>query len=142
MTYFYYQMGKFYELFEMDAHIGVRELDLQYMKVLNLSFFLSRLAQIVSFIANTASFGNLYSLVNAAIFNNLLGSVKENLDVCDLGFILSLLEAIDGDDSIHFLDFLHQVLVVQARRQILRGPGDKRLWKGREHKLTIHNLYV
>lgn len=27
------QMGKFYELFEMDAHIGARELDLQYMKV-------------------------------------------------------------------------------------------------------------
>lgn len=27
------QMGKFYELFEMDAHIGVKELDLQYMKV-------------------------------------------------------------------------------------------------------------
>lgn len=26
-------MGKFYELFEMDAHIGVKELDLQYMKV-------------------------------------------------------------------------------------------------------------
>lgn len=71
MTYFFYQMGKFYELFEMDAHIGVRELDLQYMKVLNLSFFLSRLTQIVSFIANTSSFGNLYSLVNAAIFNNL-----------------------------------------------------------------------
>ncbi|XP_042418962.1 DNA mismatch repair protein MSH6-like [Zingiber officinale] len=80
----FFKMGKFYELFEMDAHIGVRELDLQYMK----------------------------------------------------------LEAIDGDDSIHLLDFLHQVLVVQARRQILRGPGDKRLWKGREHKLTIHNLYV
>lgn len=71
MTYFYYQMGKFYELFEMDAHIGVRELDLQYMKVVNLSFFLSRLTQIVSFNANTSSFGNLYSLVNAAIFNNL-----------------------------------------------------------------------
>lgn len=27
------QMGKFYELFEMDAHVGVKELDLQYMKV-------------------------------------------------------------------------------------------------------------
>ena len=27
------QMGKFYELFEMDAHVGARELDLQYMKV-------------------------------------------------------------------------------------------------------------
>ena len=27
------QMGKFYELFEMDAHIGAKELDLQYMKV-------------------------------------------------------------------------------------------------------------
>ena len=27
-------MGKFYELFEMDAHIGAKELDLQYMKVL------------------------------------------------------------------------------------------------------------
>jgi DNA mismatch repair ATPase MutS len=27
-------MGKFYELFEMDAHIGSKELDLQYMKVL------------------------------------------------------------------------------------------------------------
>jgi len=26
-------MGKFYELFEMDAHVGVKELDLQYMKV-------------------------------------------------------------------------------------------------------------
>ncbi|PKA65146.1 DNA mismatch repair protein MSH6 [Apostasia shenzhenica] len=26
------QMGKFYELFEMDAHVGCRELDLQYMK--------------------------------------------------------------------------------------------------------------
>lgn len=26
-------MGKFYELFEMDAHIGAKELDLQYMKV-------------------------------------------------------------------------------------------------------------
>ncbi|KAK1281168.1 DNA mismatch repair protein MSH6 [Acorus gramineus] len=26
------QMGKFYELFEMDAHVGARELDLQYMK--------------------------------------------------------------------------------------------------------------
>lgn len=60
MTYFYYQMGKFYELFEMDAHIGVRELDLQYMKVVNLSFFLSRLTQIVYFIANTSSFGNLF----------------------------------------------------------------------------------
>lgn len=29
------QMGKFYELFEMDAHIGAKELDLQYMKVFN-----------------------------------------------------------------------------------------------------------
>lgn len=28
-----FQMGKFYEIFEMDAHIGVKELDLQYMKV-------------------------------------------------------------------------------------------------------------
>ncbi|XP_042414294.1 DNA mismatch repair protein MSH6 isoform X1 [Zingiber officinale] len=28
----FFKMGKFYELFEMDAHIGVRELDLQYMK--------------------------------------------------------------------------------------------------------------
>jgi hypothetical protein len=27
-------MGKFYELFEMDAHIGAKELGLQYMKVL------------------------------------------------------------------------------------------------------------
>lgn len=27
------QMGKFYELFEMDAHIGAKKLDLQYMKV-------------------------------------------------------------------------------------------------------------
>lgn len=27
-------MGKFYELFEMDAHVGAKELDLQYMKVL------------------------------------------------------------------------------------------------------------
>lgn len=27
-------MGKFYELFEMDAHVGVKELGLQYMKVL------------------------------------------------------------------------------------------------------------
>lgn len=27
------QMGKFYELFEMDAHIGAKELELQYMKV-------------------------------------------------------------------------------------------------------------
>lgn len=27
------QMGKFYEMFEMDAHIGAKELDLQYMKV-------------------------------------------------------------------------------------------------------------
>ncbi|CAL0304976.1 unnamed protein product [Lupinus luteus] len=26
------QVGKFYELFEMDAHVGVKELDLQYMK--------------------------------------------------------------------------------------------------------------
>jgi hypothetical protein len=25
-------MGKFYELFEMDAHDGAKELDLQYMK--------------------------------------------------------------------------------------------------------------
>lgn len=28
------QMGKFYELYEMDAHVGAKELDLQYMKVL------------------------------------------------------------------------------------------------------------
>ncbi len=28
-------MGKFYELFEMDAHVGAKELDLQYMKVIN-----------------------------------------------------------------------------------------------------------
>lgn len=27
------QMGKFYELYEMDAHVGAKELDLQYMKV-------------------------------------------------------------------------------------------------------------
>jgi DNA mismatch repair ATPase MutS len=27
------QMGKFYEMFEMDAHIGVQELNLIYMKV-------------------------------------------------------------------------------------------------------------
>lgn len=26
-------MGKFYEMFEMDAHIGAKDLDLQYMKV-------------------------------------------------------------------------------------------------------------
>jgi len=25
-------MGKFYELFEMDAHVGAKDLDLQYMK--------------------------------------------------------------------------------------------------------------
>ncbi|CAK9183092.1 unnamed protein product [Ilex paraguariensis] len=29
----FFKMGKFYELFEMDAHIGAKELDLQYMKV-------------------------------------------------------------------------------------------------------------
>lgn len=29
-------MGKFYELFEMDAHVGAKELGLQYMKVLKL----------------------------------------------------------------------------------------------------------
>lgn len=34
--FFWVQMGKFYELFEMDAHIGAKELDLQYMKVLEL----------------------------------------------------------------------------------------------------------
>ncbi|KAJ3705799.1 hypothetical protein LUZ61_009504 [Rhynchospora tenuis] len=28
----FFKMGKFYELFEMDAHIGARDLDLQYMK--------------------------------------------------------------------------------------------------------------
>ncbi|KAG0462513.1 hypothetical protein HPP92_020989 [Vanilla planifolia] len=28
----FFKMGKFYELFEMDAHVGTRELDLQYMK--------------------------------------------------------------------------------------------------------------
>ncbi|CAL9753886.1 unnamed protein product [Musa acuminata subsp. burmannicoides] len=28
----FFKMGKFYELFEIDAHIGARELDLQYMK--------------------------------------------------------------------------------------------------------------
>lgn len=28
----FFKMGKFYEIFEMDAHIGVKELDLQYMK--------------------------------------------------------------------------------------------------------------
>ncbi|KAH9623043.1 hypothetical protein KSS87_003545 [Heliosperma pusillum] len=28
----FFKMGKFYELFEMDAHFGVKELDLQYMK--------------------------------------------------------------------------------------------------------------
>ncbi|XP_031373635.1 DNA mismatch repair protein MSH6 [Punica granatum] len=28
----FFKMGKFYELFEMDAHVGARELDLQYMK--------------------------------------------------------------------------------------------------------------
>jgi hypothetical protein len=27
------QMGKFYELYEMDAHVGAKELYLQYMKV-------------------------------------------------------------------------------------------------------------
>jgi DNA mismatch repair protein MSH6 len=27
------QMGKFYELYEMDAHVGAKDLDLQYMKV-------------------------------------------------------------------------------------------------------------
>jgi DNA mismatch repair ATPase MutS len=26
-------MGKFYELFKIDAHVGAKELDLQYMKV-------------------------------------------------------------------------------------------------------------
>ncbi|KAF8387740.1 hypothetical protein HHK36_026394 [Tetracentron sinense] len=28
----FFKMGKFYELYEMDAHIGTKELDLQYMK--------------------------------------------------------------------------------------------------------------
>ncbi|PWA96876.1 MUTS-like protein (chloroplast) [Artemisia annua] len=28
----FFKMGKFYELFEMDAHVGTKELDLQYMK--------------------------------------------------------------------------------------------------------------
>ncbi|XP_074288262.1 DNA mismatch repair protein MSH6-like [Silene latifolia] len=28
----FFKMGKFYELFEMDAHVGVKDLDLQYMK--------------------------------------------------------------------------------------------------------------
>lgn len=28
----FFKMGKFYEIFEMDAHVGVKELDLQYMK--------------------------------------------------------------------------------------------------------------
>jgi DNA mismatch repair ATPase MutS len=27
------QMGKFHEMFEMDAHVGVQELNLIYMKV-------------------------------------------------------------------------------------------------------------
>eukprot|EP00850_Spirogloea_muscicola_P017997 SM000160S02538 [mRNA] locus=s160:118607:128498:+ [translate_table: standard] len=31
-----FKMGKFYEMFEMDAHIGVRDLDLQYMKATRL----------------------------------------------------------------------------------------------------------
>ncbi|GAB2282209.1 DNA mismatch repair protein msh6 [Dionaea muscipula] len=29
----FFKMCKFYELFEMDAHVGVKELDLQYMKL-------------------------------------------------------------------------------------------------------------
>lgn len=33
LIFFLKQMGKFYELFEMDAHVGAKELDLQYMKV-------------------------------------------------------------------------------------------------------------
>ncbi|ONM54914.1 mismatch binding protein Mus3 [Zea mays] len=28
----FFKMGKFYELFEMDAHVGAKDLDLQYMK--------------------------------------------------------------------------------------------------------------
>ncbi|EMS59893.1 DNA mismatch repair protein Msh6-1 [Triticum urartu] len=28
----FFKMGKFYELYEMDAHVGAKELDLQYMK--------------------------------------------------------------------------------------------------------------
>ncbi|KAG7553277.1 DNA mismatch repair protein MutS core domain superfamily [Arabidopsis thaliana x Arabidopsis arenosa] len=28
----FFKMGKFYELFEMDAHVGAKELDIQYMK--------------------------------------------------------------------------------------------------------------
>lgn len=36
------QMGKFYELFEMDAHVGAKELDLQYMKVINCLFISMR----------------------------------------------------------------------------------------------------
>lgn len=50
----FFKMGKFYELYEMDAHVGARELDLQYMKgdqphcgfpEKNLSVNLEKLAQ-------------------------------------------------------------------------------------------------
>jgi len=40
-------MGKFYELFEMDAHIGAKELDLKYMKVVNCFSFFSLFQQFV-----------------------------------------------------------------------------------------------
>ncbi|KAL1816545.1 hypothetical protein ACET3Z_019119 [Daucus carota] len=50
----FFKMGKFYELFEMDAHVGAKELDLQYMKGTqphcgfpekNFSMYIEKLAQ-------------------------------------------------------------------------------------------------
>lgn len=43
-------MGKFYELFEMDAHVGAKELGLQYMKVLDLAIAGSLFMLVVSII--------------------------------------------------------------------------------------------
>lgn len=34
----FFKMGKFYEFFEMNVHVGAKELDLQYMKVRLLIF--------------------------------------------------------------------------------------------------------
>lgn len=50
-------MGKFYELFEMDAHVGAKELGLQYMKVSTGSVYI--FTTYVRHLESCASFGRI-----------------------------------------------------------------------------------
>uniref|UniRef100_A0A0E0ES22 DNA mismatch repair protein n=1 Tax=Oryza meridionalis TaxID=40149 RepID=A0A0E0ES22_9ORYZ len=63
----FFKMGKFYELFEMDAHVGAKELDLQYMKHMILDAAALENLEILENARNGGLSGTLYAQLNHCV---------------------------------------------------------------------------